>query len=68
MKFTLCNATTRLDQSIGQSRFSVVDMGNNAEIPNVFHAFQLIFQCADVLLTTTIIVNDAKGGQGCILR
>jgi hypothetical protein len=43
-------------------------MGNNAEIPNVFHAFQLIFQCADVLLTTTIIVNDAKGGQGCILR
>jgi len=33
----LCHATTGLDQSIGQSRLTMINMGDNAKIPNIFH-------------------------------
>ena len=37
-ELTLRYATTGLDQSISQRRFAMIDMGDNAKIPNMFHA------------------------------
>ena len=37
-KLALRNAATGLDQPIGQGRLPMVDMGDNAEVPNMFHA------------------------------
>ena len=34
---TLLNATTCLDQSVGQSRFAMIDMSDNAKVPNMLH-------------------------------
>ena len=36
-ELTLRNAITGLDQSIGQRRLAVINMGDNAKIPNMFH-------------------------------
>ena len=36
-ELTLRNATTGLDQPIGQSRLTMINMGDNAKIPNMFH-------------------------------
>ena len=38
MVFTLRNAASGLDQSIGQSRLAVIDVGDDAKIPDMFHA------------------------------
>ena len=38
-KLALRNAAAGLDQSIGQRRLAVVDMGDNAKVPNMFHAY-----------------------------
>ena len=38
MEFTLRNAAAGLDQSIGQSRFAVIDVRDDAKIPDMFHA------------------------------
>ena len=36
-KLALRNAATGLDQSIGQSRLPMINMGDNAKVPNVVH-------------------------------
>ena len=36
-KLALRNAATGLDQPIGQGRLAMVDMGDNAKVPNMFH-------------------------------
>jgi len=41
VQFTLCYAATGLDQPVGQRRFSMVDMGDDAEVSNMFHGFVL---------------------------
>ena len=38
-KLALRHATTGLDQSIGQRRFAVINMGDNAKVPNMFHTY-----------------------------
>ena len=37
----LCNGSSGLEESIGQGAFAVVDVGNDAEISNVFHRSRL---------------------------
>ena len=37
VKFALRHTTTGLDQPIGQRRLAVIDVGDNAEVTNVFH-------------------------------
>ena len=37
VELTLRHATTGLDQSIGQSRLAVINVGDNAKVPNLFH-------------------------------
>lgn len=38
MELPLGNTTTGLDQAIGQGRFAMINMGDNAKITNMFHA------------------------------
>ena len=38
LHFPLGDRTGALKQSVGNSRFAVVDVGNDAEIPYVFHS------------------------------
>jgi tRNA U34 5-carboxymethylaminomethyl modifying enzyme MnmG/GidA len=37
----LCNGSSGLEEAIGQGAFAVVDVGNDAEISNVFHRSRL---------------------------
>ena len=60
MELTLCNATTGLDQSIGESRFAMVNMGNNAKVPNMFHKKGSSGIGPGVPFTVGILVNDVS--------
>ena len=40
VKLTLGDTIARLNQSIGQRRLAVVDMGDDAEVPDVFHGYR----------------------------
>ena len=39
MQIALCDAIAGLDQPVRQGRLAMIDMGDNAEIANVFHGF-----------------------------
>ena len=41
MKFTLRDAATGLNKPIRQRRFSVIDMGDDAKVSNMFHGLVL---------------------------
>jgi hypothetical protein len=38
MKITLRNASTGLNESVGESRLAMINMGDDAEVSNVFHS------------------------------
>jgi hypothetical protein len=38
-----------LDQAIGQSRLAMIDMGDNAEVPNMFHMLPLVASLCEKL-------------------
>ena len=46
MKLAQRHAATGLDQSIRQGQLAMIDVGNDAEIPDVSHALDALGQCA----------------------
>ncbi len=64
VELALRNATTSLDQPIGQSRLAMIDMGDDAKVPNMFHTSRSCGKCADTSLTDRILVNGASDQQG----
>ena len=60
MEFSLCNSTTGLDQSIGESRFAMINMGDNAKVPNIFHKNGFSGIGLGAAFTVGILVNGAS--------
>ena len=59
--FTGCHSLSGAQKSVGQSAFSVVNVGNNAKVSNVFHLSLLSFFVKPNLLDYVVSVKNTLG-------